>query len=356
MDKTFWKNKKVFITGNTGFKGSWLTFWLNRLEASVVGYSLRPDTEPALFNILGLENKVQTYYGDVRDFEHFHAVLTDFQPEIILHLAAQPLVREAYLNPTVTVDVNVTGTSNLLAIAKKLSSVKSLVNVTTDKCYLNVEQIWSYRETDPLGGHDPYSASKACSEIITQSYYKSFFSEDDKLAGVASARAGNVIGGGDWSKDRIITDILNAQNTGDVLQLRSPNATRPWQHVFEPLYGYLLLAQRLFEDKHKYSGAWNFGPNENDIVSVSKLLEVYSTLSDRSIMWRTPHASDFHEAELLSLDTTKAKKYLEWAPRFNFEQALAYTEEWYRAYDMGHQMSEICSEQLDRYEKLIGYL
>lgn len=354
MDKTFWKDKKVFITGHTGFKGSWLTFWLNRLEANVVGYSLRPNTQPALFSILELQSTVKSFYEDVRDFENLHLVLNDFQPEIIFHLAAQPLVRESYANPVATVDVNVIGTLNVLEIARTLSSVRSIVNVTTDKCYLNLEQIWSYREIDALGGHDPYSASKACSEIITQSYYKSFFSDNDALSGISSARAGNVIGGGDWSKDRIITDIVNAQNTGSVLDIRSPSATRPWQHVLEPLYGYLLLAQRLFENKMEYSGAWNFGPSEKDVFSVSKLLDVFSSLSDRPLKWRAHHASDFHEAELLSLDTTKARKYLGWSPVLNFEQALTYTEEWYRAYNMGHQMSEICSKQLDQYEALLG--
>lgn len=352
MDSLFWKNRRVFITGHTGFKGSWLTFWLHQMGAYVTGYALPPDAEPSLFGVLGLENKVINHFSDIRDYQKLELAINAFEPDVIIHMAAQPLVRESYNNPVETLEVNITGTLNLLQAAREVSSVKSIVNVTTDKCYDNKEQIWSYRETDPLGGHDPYSASKACSELITNSYYKSFYEHNHLLSGIASARAGNVIGGGDWSADRIITDITKSQETGKPIELRSPNATRPWQHVLEPLYGYILLAQRLFESKSDFSSSWNFGPGSRGQYSVSELLKVYSELSDKPVLWRNSDTETPHEAELLSLDITKSRRFLNWHPKLNFRQALKLTEDWYRAFNANENMIEITKKQITYYQEL----
>jgi CDP-glucose 4,6-dehydratase len=278
FDKQFWKNKRVFLTGHTGFKGSWLSIWLDSLGANVHGYSLKPPTDPSLFNLCSIDRFTNSTIGDIRNRDLLKATLQKAQPEIVFHLAAQPLVRESFKNPVETYETNVMGTVNLLDAVRACPSVKAVVIVTTDKCYENREWHWGYRENDPMGGYDPYSSSKGCAELVTAAYRQSFFNPkdfDNHHIAVASARAGNVIGGGDWALDRLVPDCLKAILDGRKIIVRNPHAIRPWQHVLEPLRGYLLLAQKLFENGPQFAEAWNFGPDDRDcrpvIDVVSKL-------------------------------------------------------------------------------------
>jgi CDP-glucose 4,6-dehydratase len=347
MNPGFWRNKSVFVTGHTGFKGSWLSLWLSSAGAQVHGYSLPPPTDPSLFAVAGLQDVVTSHIvGDIRDMERLEHAMTAARPDIVLHLAAQPLVRYSYVEPVETYSVNVIGTVNVLEAVRKCSGVRAVINVTTDKCYDNKEWIWAYRESEPLGGNDPYSSSKACSEIITAAYRNSFLQQ----AGVAIAtgRAGNVIGGGDWALDRLLPDFFRAVASGRTLEVRFPESTRPWQHVLEPLSGYLLLAERLWIDAARYATGWNFGPSDDDAWTVRRILD---RLTSRipGTAWRKVDGEHVHEAGYLKLDSSRARAELGWAPRWTLERALDMTIEWHEAWSRDAKMREVCLAQIAAY-------
>jgi CDP-glucose 4,6-dehydratase len=347
----FYSGKKVLVTGHTGFKGSWLSIWLHEMGAKVIGYGLDPYTEKDNFVLSGLSEKVVDIRGDIRDRKKLKEVFAQYQPEIVFHLAAQPLVRLSYEIPVETYEVNLMGTIHVLEAIRESNSVKIGVMITTDKCYENKEQIWGYRETDPLGGYDPYSSSKGACEIAIASWRNSFFNPKDYPKhgkSIASVRAGNVIGGGDWAQDRIIPDCIRALEAGEPIEIRNPKAVRPWQHVLEPLSGYLLLAEKMGNNPTQYCEAWNFGPKQESIVTVwenaGKVIRFYQkgSLIDSS----DPNAS--HEASLLSLDISKAKFYLGWEPKLTIDEAISLTTDWYKKYPDGNVYS-LCVEQIKSY-------
>lgn len=351
MNQQFWAGKKVLVTGHTGFKGSWLALWLNMLGAEVAGYALEPLTLHDNFVLTGLDKRINHRVGDVRNYNFLQEFFREVNPEIVFHLAAQPLVRESYNAPRETYDINVGGTVNLLECCRQTSSVKVIVNITTDKCYENREWVWGYRENDRLGGYDPYSSSKACSELVSEGYRKSFFNPDtfaNHGKSLASARAGNVFGGGDWQTDRIVPDCIRALERGESIIVRSPNAVRPWQHVLEPLSGYLLLAQQMAENPAQYGEAWNFGPEESSFLSVGSLVDrIVKAWGEGS--WEDHSKPEaLHEANLLKLDISKAKSLLGWSPLWNIDQAIAETVAWYRQYPAGN-MHDLCCRQIDDY-------
>jgi CDP-glucose 4,6-dehydratase len=345
---SFWRGRSVFLTGHTGFKGGWLALWLSQLGANVHGYSLPPPTKPSFFEEIKLQARVvSSTIGDIRDLKNLSQAMRDANPSVVIHMAAQPLVRESYDSPVDTFATNVLGTVNLLEASRGVQAVKAIVNITTDKCYENQEWIWPYRENDRLGGHDPYSSSKACAEFVTAAYRSSFFS----AAGVhlATVRAGNVIGGGDWAIDRLIPDFLRALDAGEALQIRSPNAIRPWQHVLEPLLGYLLLAERLVTQGADYADAWNFGPEESDTKPVSWIVKrLCEEFSDSR--WKVEGETQPYEASLLKLDSSKAKSKLGWRPRWSLETALEKTVEWHQAWKQGGPMSDFSLQQIEAYQ------
>lgn len=357
MDKLFdgiYKNRKVLITGHTGFKGSWLSLLLYKLGADVYGYALDPPTNPSLFKEAKIEELITSYIGDIRDFESLSNVLRSVQPEIVFHMAAQPLVRDSYLKPVETYAINVMGTVNLLEAVRQISSVKSVVNVTTDKCYENKEWYWGYREDDSLGGYDPYSNSKGCSELITSSYRNSFFNSNsyqNHRVALASARAGNVIGGGDWAKDRLIPDFIRSIAQGEKLVIRSPFSIRPWQHVLEPLNGYLLLAAKLLTEGTYYAQAWNFGPDDNDAQNVEWITKEICTLWGDHVSYSVENQSLLHEANYLKLDCSKAKAELSWHPKWDIHTTLKSIVEWNKAWLNKQSAREICFGQIDAYYK-----
>ncbi len=334
FDNIIYKNKRVLITGHTGFKGSWLALWLSELGAKVTGYALAPETDPSHFALLGI--KINHIEGDIRDRKKLQDVFKAYQPEIVFHLAAQPLVRRSYRDPALTFDTNIMGTVNLLEACRVTSSVRVIVNITSDKCYENQEWVWGYRENDPMGGYDPYSASKGAAEIVTASYRRSFFNNDDYGKNhetlVATCRAGNVIGGGDWSEDRLIPDIVRAIQKGETLQIRSPEATRPWQHVLDALSGYLLLGQKLLEGNTTYADAWNFGPSDTDTLRVRELCTRFEALWPTARFEWTEEPSTLHEASTLKLDCSKAHTLLQWHGKWSADQTIEKTVEWYRHY------------------------
>lgn len=342
------KGKRVFLTGHTGFKGTWLTFLLTELGAEVMGYALDPGTEPNHFNKLGLESKIKHIVGDVRDKETLIKSLHDFQPEYVFHLAAQALVKLSYNDPVDTFSTNIMGSINLLEAVRTCNSVRSLVYITSDKCYENVEWIWGYRENDSIGGHDPYSASKGAAEVVFSAYERSYFNLRPTL-GAASARAGNVIGGGDWATDRIIPDCIRAIENGEAIQLRNPRATRPWQHVLEPLSGYLLLAAKLYNEPKKYAGAWNFGPSTAEVRTVHEVAKTIIEHLGRGKIEITESPNQHHEANLLQLNCDKAHQLLNWYPRWHVEETLKATAEWYKAISEGHSAELITRQQLQTY-------
>lgn len=346
--REFWHGRRVFLTGHTGFKGGWLALWLKHMGANVHGFALAPSTHPNLFEVCGLEEQLDSStIGDVRDISVLRAAMREAAPEVVFHLAAQPLVRESYDQPIDTFDINVMGTVNTLECTRDVDGIKGVVVVTTDKCYENLEVEIPYKETDRLGGRDPYSSSKACSELVANAYSLSFLSELG--IGVATARAGNVIGGGDWAPDRLVPDLLRAHEQGETLQVRSPGAVRPWQHVLEPLSGYLLLGRLLCESNPRAVGAWNFGPAESDARPVSWVVErMCSQLPDAH--WDHDVDTHPHEANLLMLDHTKVTDQLGWTPRWNLEMALDKTIAWEQARLMGANMLTITSEQISDYE------
>ena len=349
----FFCNKRILITGHTGFKGAWLSLWLFNLGAKVAGYSLEPPTDPNLFSLLELDKKISHRIGDIRNEHDLSVSFEEFSPEIVFHMAAQSLVRLSYREPKLTYETNVIGTVNILEAARKTDGVRVVVNVTSDKCYDNKEWIYGYRETDPMGGYDPYSSSKGCSELVTSAYVRSYFPPEGfgKTHGVsvASARAGNVIGGGDWAADRLIPDFIRAVLKGEKVMIRNPGAIRPWQHVFEPLSGYLMLAKRLYENGPEFSGAWNFGPNDYDVISVEKLVRSLCSKWQGNPYYVINADQHPHEAHYLKLDCSKAKSYLEWRPRWNIEKALDSVIEWKQGYLDKKDVTEISSRQIAEY-------
>ena len=343
----FWRNKRVFLTGHTGFKGSWLALWLQQLGAQVTGFALPPATTPSLFQVAGVEKTLHAITGDIRDPAGLRQALEGSRPEIILHLAAQALVSEGYSDPVGTYATNVMGTINLLEQARHLPDLRVMVIVTTDKCYENLETERAYTETDALGGHDPYSSSKACTEIVTASWRRSFFNQPGQVA-IATARAGNVIGGGDWARHRLVPDLLRAFAAGETAPLRNAHAVRPWQHVLEPLAGYLTLAEQLWDDP-SLASAWNFGPELQDCVSVVELAERLGQLWPGGGHHTIQPSPLPHEAGLLRLDATRARQQLKWKPRWQLNQALRQTVAWHHAWLAGSSMGDICRQQIDTY-------
>jgi CDP-glucose 4,6-dehydratase len=343
---SFWRDRSVLVTGHTGFKGSWLCLWLQALGARVSGYSLPPPTTPSLFEAARVGQQMGHFEGDVRDAERLGKVFQDSAPEVVFHLAAQSLVREGYRDPVGTITTNVIGTVNLLEAVRRQPTVRAVVVVTSDKCYLNREWLWPYREDEPLGGKDPYSASKACAEIVSAAWRDSFLAE---RTGLATARAGNVIGGGDWAPDRLVPDALRAWQQGRVLKVRSPQAVRPWQDVLEPLSGYLLLAEQLCEGKG--IGAWNFGPAEDASLSVADLLEHLSACWGAEAQWQGELGEHPVEAGLLRIDSSRARQLLGWCPRLRGNDMFARVVSWHRAWLAGQDMRQFSMDQISEYER-----
>lgn len=356
IDEEFWKGKKVFITGHTGFKGSWLCLWLHSLGAEITGFSLSPPTTSNLFELANIQSITSTILGDIRNREALNSALIDAEPEIIFHLAAQPIVGVSYQNPLETYETNVMGTVNLFeAIRKeveKKKTIKAVINVTSDKCYENKEWIWGYRENDPMGGYDPYSNSKACSELVTSSYRNSFFNPKNfELHGVAlaSARAGNVIGGGDWAENRLVPDCIRAILKNEKITIRYPYAIRPWQHVLEPLSGYLLLAQKLYMEGAQYAEGWNFGPQDYDAKTVEWMVQTICRKWGGHSTYQMEKGHNYHEATFLKLDSSKSMQKLGWKPRWNAEYAIEKVVEWTKAYAQHECIEEICLKQIKEY-------
>ena len=353
MNSSSWKDRAIFITGHTGFKGGWLALWLHQLGAKVHGYALDPPTEPSLFEAARIRSLLASdTRADLADLMRLKSALREAKPELVVHLAAQPLVRESYRDPVGTLLTNVMGTAHVLEAAREMDSIRAIVLITTDKVYENREWAYPYREIDPLGGHDPYSASKAAAEIVAASYRESFFTnKDGNSAKVATARAGNVIGGGDWASDRLIPDCLRAFEADEAVLLRFPQAVRPWQHVLEPLAGYLALAERLMvSDSANFAKAWNFGPDVNSDATVGNVAEMTARLwGDGARVEYAPSTDNPHEAGVLRLDSSQARKELGWRPRWSLTQALEQTVAWHRAWKKGADMIAVSLEQIREY-------
>ena len=356
-DRTFWKDRRVFVTGHTGFKGSWLCLWLHALGAEVTGYSLEPPTNPSLFDLANISELICHKIGDVRVLAQLTEAVRLASPEVIIHMAAQPLVRESYSSPVDTYATNVMGTVNLLESVRLIPGVRAVVNVTTDKCYENREWPWGYRENEPMGGYDPYSSSKGCSELATAAYRNSFFNaikHDEHQVAIATARAGNVIGGGDWAADRLIPDCLNALSEGRTIQIRSPHAIRPWQYVLEALSGYLLLAQRLVEEGSSFAEAWNFGPNDADAQPVESVVKSICDLWGRGAGFKVESGDNHHEAHYLKLDCSKSRSILGWQSRWTLEKSLESVVDWHRCYKSGGDIRLKCLDQIKLFEENAG--
>lgn len=350
--KSFYNGKKVLITGHTGFKGSWLSLFLNSLGAEVHGYALNPPTNPSMYEIANVNSVVNSNIADIRDFDSLNKCVQRIQPEIIFHMAAQPLVIDSYKNPRETYEVNVMGSVNLLDAVRNCKAVKALVNITTDKCYENLEQEIGYVETDRLGGHDPYSNSKACSELVTTSFRDSFFSNNDSTS-IATARAGNVIGGGDWASNRLIPDFIRAVVSNDTLKIRFPKAVRPWQHVLEPLTGYLLLAKKLYEKPNEFSGSWNFGPDEEEVYSVETIVKKLSETWGLEGVYNL-EPNDYHETNFLKLNCDKAKSELGWKPALDIDSSLKMIVDWTKSFIDSEDMKKVTEEQIEFYSNKLN--
>lgn len=355
VNPSFWNGKRVFLTGHTGFKGGWLSLWLASMGAKVTGYALAPNTTPNFFEVAGVQGDLeQSHIADIRDLDKLQKAMADSKPEIVIHMAAQPLVRYSYSNPVETYATNVMGTVHVLESIRTLGCVRAAVVVTTDKCYENKEWAWGYRENEPMGGHDPYSNSKGCAELVTSAYRQSYFSLDKyaqhKVA-IASARAGNVIGGGDWSDDRLIPDAIKAFEAKESLMIRNPLATRPWQHVLEPLSGYLVLAQALYQEGIKFDGGWNFGPRDEDARSVQEVVNLLIKNWESAASWTQDQSEQPHEAHSLKLDCSKARQYLNWAPKWSLEQAIEKITEWQHGLQNQVDMKKLSQEQIKMYLK-----
>lgn len=352
LNEKFWRDKKVFITGHTGFKGGWLSLWLTKMGAKVKGYSLSPSTNPSLFDILNLKDLFDSEINDIRDQGKLSKSIHDFAPDLIFHMAAQPLVRLSYINPVETFETNVIGTANLLEASRKSQSIKSVIIITTDKCYKNDGRSNGYNEDDPMGGRDPYSSSKGCAELVTSSYRDSYF--DNLDISLSSVRAGNVIGGGDWSQDRLIPDILNSFSNGNEVILRNPDSTRPWQYVLEPLRGYLYLAEKMEEDPKHFASSYNFGPNQQDVKSVRWIADKMSENWPKS-KWVKDTADNPHEEKYLSLEISKAESLLNWIPIMNIESTLNNIIDWHNSFNQNStSMQEYSLNEIHRYEKLLN--
>ena len=355
VNPLFWRNKKVLVTGHTGFKGSWLSLWLAQKGAKVVGAALPVPTKSSLFSLANVEDVLErSVMLDIRDKDKLTRLVQKAKPQIVFHLAAQPLVRDSYKDPVATYETNVMGTVNVLEAVRATSAIRAVVNVTTDKCYENVESPRGYRETDPLGGYDPYSSSKACAEIVTAAYRRSFFHPNEYMkhrVAIASARAGNVIGGGDWAKDRLVPDCIRAFSKSVDIVLRNPKAVRPWQHVLEPLSGYLMLAEKLFNDGKEFSSAWNFGPEQKDVWPVGEIAKTLCSLWGGSSRVKIATGRHLHEAGILLLDISKARRGLGWVPRLLVRDALGITVDWYRAAMQGADMREFSLKQIVNFQE-----
>jgi CDP-glucose 4,6-dehydratase len=354
VDPSFWNGKHVFLTGHTGFKGGWLSLWLTSMDAKVTGYALAPNATPNFFEVAKVESDLeQSHIADIRDLEKLKKAMTDAKPEIVIHMAAQPLVRYSYANPVETYATNVMGTVHVLESIRNLYSVGAAVIVTTDKCYENKEWAWGYRENEPMGGKDPYSNSKGCAELVTSAYRESYFSPEkyaEHKVAIASARAGNVIGGGDWSEDRLIPDAIKAFEAKESLMIRNPLATRPWQHVLEPLSGYLVLAQALYQKGSEFNGGWNFGPRDEDARSVQEVINLLIENWSSVASWIQDQGSQPHEAQSLKLDCSKVRQCLNWVPKWSLEQAIQQITLWQHAYQQKLDMREFSLQQINKYQ------
>ncbi|MBT8519998.1 CDP-glucose 4,6-dehydratase [Polynucleobacter paneuropaeus] len=354
VSPSFWSGKRVFMTGHTGFKGGWLSLWLTSMGAKVTGYALAPNTKPNFFELVGVEASLErSHIGDIRDLEKLQKAMLQAKPEIVIHMAAQPLVRYSYVNPVETYATNVMGTVHILESIRVLDCVRAAVVITTDKCYENCERVAGYREDEPMGGYDPYSSSKGCAELVTSAYRQSYFSPEtfnQHRVAVASARAGNVIGGGDWSEDRLIPDAIKAFEINQALIIRNPLATRPWQHVLEPLSGYLILAQALYQDGAKFDGAWNFGPRDEDARSVKEVINLLIKKWKSTASWEQDQSEQPHEAHSLRLDCSKARNQLNWIPRWNLEQAIDKITQWHSAHSQKSNMHDFSLQQIADYQ------
>jgi CDP-glucose 4,6-dehydratase len=355
VNPSFWKDKKVFLTGHTGFKGSWLSLWLQSMGAVVKGYSLAPPTNPSLFEVADVAKNMDSQIGDIRDLDLLKQNMLGFNPDILIHMAAQPLVRLSYIEPVDTYTTNVIGTVNVLEAARTCPNLKAIVSVTTDKCYENKEWAWGYRENEPMGGHDPYSSSKGCAELVSSAYRNSFFNTKDSAA-LATARAGNVIGGGDWADDRLIPDILKAFENSKSVVVRNPLSTRPWQHVLEPLSGYLVLAEHLFQFGQEYAEAWNFGPREEDCKPVNWILDQMVATWGEGAGWELDQNNHPHEAGFLKLDCSKAALKLHWHPRWNLEHTLGLIVNWHLDWRAGKNINQKCLQEIASYVNLSALL
>jgi CDP-glucose 4,6-dehydratase len=354
-DRSFWKDRRVFLTGHSGFKGSWLSLWLNRLGADVTGYALAPPTEPSLFEQAGVASDVRSICADIRDFPRLKSVITECRPDVVIHMAAQSVVRQGYENPIETYSTNVMGTVHVLEALRQLDQSCAVVNVTSDKCYENREWVWGYRESDAMGGHDPYSNSKACAELVTSAYRDSYFDSDDSgrsRIAIASARAGNVVGGGDWTRDQLIPDLMRAFLSGRSCLIRNPAAIRPWQFVLEPLRGYLLLAERLAVNAERFASSWNFGPAETDARPVSWLADELVRSWGSGASWNQDVGMHPQEANYLKLDVSRARSCLGWHPVLPLSPALDWIVEWYHAFQAGDDLRHLTLMQIERYEAL----
>lgn len=355
INPLFWKDKRVFITGHTGFKGGWTVLWLKRLGAVIKGFALEPQTNPSLFKLANVGDGIESEIGDIRDLENLKNSIFDFQPDIVLHMAAQPLVKQSYKDPLGTYQTNVIGVVNLFESVRACSSIKSVINITTDKCYENKEWPWAYRENEPMGGHDPYSSSKGCSELVTSAYRKSFFNKGSDVL-LASARAGNIIGGGDWSEDRLIPDVLKAFEKEEPVIIRNPLATRPWQHVLEPISGYLMLAEKLFNKHHEFADGWNFGPMEEDVKTVSEIIDFLIAKWPKNAKWIKDPSHHPYEAQLLKLDISKARTKLNWHPIWRLDKTLQSIVDWHQSWVNGDDMNMVTMNQIIDYEKKVTRL
>ncbi len=350
VDAVFWKDKKVFLTGHTGFKGGWLSLWLTFMGARVTGYALEPNTTPNLFDVLAIDSLIEkSHIADIRDLTTLQKAMSEANPDVVIHMAAQPLVRYSYANPVETYATNVMGTVHVLESTRVIDSVRATVVVTTDKCYENKEWVWGYRENESMGGFDPYSNSKGCAELVTSAYRQSFFSDSNSTNQVASARAGNVIGGGDWSLDRLIPDAIKAFEANQPLMIRNPLATRPWQHVLEPLSGYLILAQALYLQGSAFASGWNFGPRDEDNRAVHEVVDLIISSWGESASWKKEGSEQPHEANLLKLDCSKAHKNLGWVPKWDLEMAMQKIIQWQKAFIKKENMQEISLSQINHY-------